>query len=419
MLNSALISLKAFRTKGGFNVFFGNIGGKLLGFISTLIVLRILNPEIFGIYSFALALLLILEPLMSLGISGGIFIILPAFKYRSNREFIFKYVFKRYMFYSFIFMCILIILFHFIDVNYEGFDLIFDLLLLYTYMRLLADLMLTYFRVEARNTEFAKYTFLILLTENIIGLFLLYLWGIKFFIIGKTFVILSFLLFLLYKKFDFLKKSIIFPIKKIIVNKLITQGIMVSLANLTAQMNLYLDIIIIGILSVKAHEIATYRAASIIPINLAFIPVSILAVSLINITQNRKDKLFIKRYFLKHSILFLSFSIIGLILWFFFGDIFVKILGEKYINSKELIDILVIYLIFSFTLRIPIGNILGSLGKQNVNIIGALSVIILNILFNIILYPTMGIRGVAISTVLSISIPAVFMAVYFYKKILK
>lgn len=175
-------------------------------------------------------------------------------------------------------------------------------------------------------------------------------------------------------------------------------GIYTSLGGLTSQLIFSVDILTIGFLIKDPTSVALYKAASLIPFSLLFIPNGFIKTDLVKITRESKNKTFLKDYSKNYMLLFLIVSIVVFLLLHFFSNQIMLLFGTEYKNSSSLITVFAIGIVGAFVLRTPFGNILTAVGWSKINTLIAITVLTLDVVLNIILVNRYGLIGAAYST---------------------
>ena len=163
--------------------------------------------------------------------------------------------------------------------------------------------------------------------------------------------------------------------------------------------------------------IASYKAATLIPSALTFIPLGIITFIYPYFAENNFNYKWIKE---KTLVLFkilgvvngiISVTLILLAPWI------IKLLwGVEYIDSLIPFRILAFNFFLSGTFRIPAGNILAMLKNVKINLIVSIAAGTTNIFLDILLIQKLGAEGAAIATVLVVMLSVVIsMPVLLYK----
>lgn len=138
------------------------------------------------------------------------------------------------------------------------------------------------------------------------------------------------------------------------------------LNNSISQLVYLADLFIIGILIKDVNMIASYKAATILPFALNFIPISLMTFVYPYFAKNKDDKVWIKEKLLlmqKYLILFNLFITVVLIAA---APLVIKIIfGEQYLDSVNIFRVLCVSYFVASSFRIPAGNILVMMRKVN------------------------------------------------------
>lgn len=407
---------------GFFHIFSSNILNKIMVFAGGIFLVRILNKQDFGLYSYSQNLLEIFLLINGFGITEGLLQYGSKTRKRIKKEKYVKYSLKIGLL-SNIFIFLLLILF-----------LIFGKLKIYEAKKILLMMSLlpifnTFFsiiqiklRIELKNREMAKIsnvnTFL-----NILGMLIgAYFYGLYGLIIGKyAGIILSIFYSFRYIKYTFIrwKKIEVLSQEK---KKDIQKFSFIALINNSISQILYImDIFLIGYLIADKLILASYKIATLIPVALNFIPISVMIYIYPYFAQNSNDIKWVRESYinlLKYS--FVINVIISLILVIFSKSIIRFVFGENYLDAQLPFIILSVGYFFSATLRIPSGNIINAIGKIKFNFYNTLISGIVNIILDIYLIKKIGSVGASYATLLVFIISGIigniFLFRYLYSK---
>jgi len=169
----------------------------------------------------------------------------------------------------------------------------------------------------------------------------------------------------------------------------------------------------IGILLAQSTQVATYKAASLIPFSLIFIPSVFMQTDFVYIAEKYEQKQYLISYYKKYLMVFLLITAVILGIWYSCGDLIVRIFGPEYIDAKPLINILMINVFTTFLFRVPLGNMLAAVGKASWNSYSAMALLGINLLLNLWLIPLFGVYGAAYATVSSIALSSLLNVILF------
>ena len=277
-------------------------------------------------------------------------------------------------------------------------------------------------RIELKNREMAKIsnvnTFL-----NILGMLIgAYFYGLYGLIIGKYVgIILSIFYSFKYIKYTFIrwKKIEVLSQEK---KKDIQKFSFIALINNSISQILYImDIFLIGYLIADKLILASYKIATLIPVALNFIPISVMIYIYPYFAQNSNDIKWVRENYI--NLLKYSFFInifISTILVIFSKNIIRFVFGENYLDAQLPFIILSVGYFFSATLRIPSGNIINAIGKIKFNFYNTFISGIINIVLDVYLIKKIGSVGASYATLLVFIISGIigniFLFRYLYSK---
>ena len=402
---------------GFFHIFSSNILNKIMIFAGGIFLVRILNKQDFGLYSYSQNLLEIFLLINGFGITEGLLQYGSKTRKRIKKEKYVKYSLKIGLL-SNIFIFLLLILF-----------LIFGKLKIYEAKKILLMMSLlpifnTFFsiiqiklRIELKNREMAKIsnvnTFL-----NILGMLIgAYFYGLYGLIIGKYVgIILSIFYSFRYIKYTFIRWKKIEALSQE-KKKDIQKFSFIALINNSISQILYIiDIFLIGYLIADKLILASYKIATLIPVALNFIPISVMIYIYPYFAQNSNDIKWIRENYtnlLKYSFFINIF--ISFILVLFSKTIIRFVFGENYLDAQLPFIILSVGYFFSATLRIPSGNIINAIGKIKFNFYNKLISGIVNIILDIYLIKKIGSVGASYATLLVFIISGIIGNIFLFK----
>lgn len=402
---------------GFFHIFSSNILNKIMIFAGGIFLVRILNKQDFGLYSYSQNLLEIFLLINGFGITEGLLQYGSKTRKRIKKEKYVKYSLKIGLL-SNIFIFLLLILF-----------LIFGKLKIYEAKKILLMMSLlpifnTFFsiiqiklRIELKNREMAKIsnvnTFL-----NILGMLIgAYFYGLYGLIIGKYVgIILSIFYSFRYIKYTFIRWKKIEALSQE-KKKDVQKFSFIALINNSISQILYIiDIFLIGYLIADKLILASYKIATLIPVALNFIPISVMIYIYPYFAQNSNDIKWIRENYtnlLKYSFFINIF--ISFILVLFSKTIIRFVFGENYLDAQLPFIILSVGYFFSATLRIPSGNIINAIGKIKFNFYNTLISGIVNIILDIYLIKKIGSVGASYATLLVFIISGIIGNIFLFK----
>ena len=419
------LSLKLI-VKSSIFVFIGFVIAKIFGYLYRIIIARYFGPEIYGLFSLAIIILVWFVTIASLGFSEGI--IRFASLYRGKKEFEkIKYLLK----FSLIFLLITGIISGLILYSMSGFISIkiFNNQDLIIFLKIISFIIPIYllsntFLAIIQSFERIKfYSFLADFLNNFIKLStLIVLIFIGFnsnslifsFMLGTISIFLGSYLYCKYKipeLFGIIK--IKNETKKEVISELFYYSWPLIFSSIFYNVLPYLDSFLIGYFN-GATDVGIYNAAVPIAELLMLTPFLFARLFFPLITREYSQKNFevIKELSkqVEKWILILNLPLFILIL--LFPGAFINILfGSEYILAENSLRFLAIGFLF-FTLSVVLSYLITMIGKSKTILINIIIVSILNLILNILLIPRYGISGAAFATMISHIILA---SIYFFQ----
>ena len=386
-----------FRNRNGLYVFFAIITNKIFAFILSVVVMKQLTTTDFGLVAYAYNIISFVVPFAGFGIFQSLSRFGPIQPAQFAKKQLFRFVFARGLAASAI-LALLVVLFATIiplslPESYPYLALISLMVIsLFTY-----EMVKIYYRIYHLNKIFS----IIEIAQSglllVSGIVLTYFWG------GLGYI------------FALVACPLVVSIFIIVRNKLLTgapqkhytreqkksfwyYGLYTSLGGVSSQLIYSIDILSIGYLIKDANSIALYKAASLIPFALMFIPSGVMQTDIIKITQEYRNKVFLERYAANYIKLFGFISIFVYILLVFLAPSLMRFLGSDYGAATHLIPTFALGLMGAFVFRIPFGNIITAIGLAKRNTQISMAVVVLDVILNYFFIKKYGIIGAAYTT---------------------
>ena len=404
--------LKNFIDKEGTYVFASSLFTKICSFLTSLILIRILSPDEFGVLSYVLSALAFFIPFSGGGMQHSFLRYAPMLDDKENRLGLFQHSLFRGLLFSFFLAFALFLLMPWLNSAVGNTSIYFSWFIFYLFSFFLIELVKMRYRVDNQNKKYAVIDVYLSALVLCFGTGLAYLYGPLAYVI--VFVTVPLVLGLVHIKVP-VKVAVKIP------EKYYSYGIWVGIGGIASQLMYSLDVFLVGKLIQDPQQVAIYRSASIIPIALFFIPNAYITTHYTDLAKNSMDKEYLIRFAKDYIKLFsvLAF-VLGALLYFISDSIISILFGEEYAEAAYLFEILILGMVGAFILRIPFGNMLASVGKSNWNAIVAFIILVLNGILNYYAIYAWGIVGAAIvtSSLLWISgiLSLVLFSVYLKKK---
>ena len=384
-----------FISRSGNAIFISTILSRILSFVGSLVVLRLLDNKELGVILFAFSIIQFIIPIAGFGLHQSLLRYGALLKSNKEKEKLFSYVLKNGVIGSLILIIIVILVGWFIPFQFKKTFYYLSLLSTAILTNFLFELVKTQFRLQHKNILFAKAEFFqsFLLVVLIFSL-TMYLEGLGYVIALISAPLLSAIVLVKKLKITFYFKSDL-TITNLDFWK---YGFFGGLSNVVTQLLFIIDIILIGELMSDPLLVTQYKYISIIPFSLLFLPRIFIAADFVTFTEKINQKEYIKKYIKSYMLFFSFLSIIIFSLSYLFSDSILLIFGEQYVKYSDSFLILIFGVNGIFILRGLFGNLLSSIGKMSVNYYIVSAALIINIISNYYLISRYGIKGAAITS---------------------
>lgn len=401
-----------FKNKGHF-VFLSFLIAKICGFATSIILIRLLSKEDFGILNIVLSLMVIFLPLSGFGGPQGLLrfgVLLPNKKAKNNLS---RYLFSL----GFWQELVLVVIFLAVSVLYlEKYEYIFFIFVAAAFRLLgyyFVSFIQSYYRINNRNQVFS----IISNVVNIIGLIstviLTYLFGFKGYLISFAFVPF---LSLIWLKKNMWKGVVTKPENSKSIKE---YGVFTSITALSSEALFAFDMLLLSVW-MNESAVADYKVAILLPANVTFLATSFMQTDFPQIAKNHLDKAYLVNYIKNYLKIFIPICIIILVVFYFGGSFIMNLLfGEKYHGNSMVMFILMIGFTLGMLCFNLFGNMLPAVGKVRVNTY--VSVISLLLLFSLsyFLTPKFGIEGMAMSMATTLVFTGIIYAIVFFRYLQK
>ena len=384
-----------FISRSGNVIFISTILSRILSFVGSVVVLRLLDNKELGVILFAFSIIQFIIPIAGFGLHQSLLRYGALLKSNKEKEKLFSYVLKNGVIGSLILIIIVILVGWFIPFQFKKTFYYLSLLSTAILTNFLFELVKTQFRLQHKNILFAKAEFFqSFLLVVLIFTLTMYLEGLGYVIALISAPLLSAIVLVKKLKITFYFKSDL-TITNLDFWK---YGFFGGLSNVVTQLLFIIDIILIGELMSDPLLVTQYKYISIIPFSLLFLPRIFIAADFVTFTEKINQKEYIKKYIKSYMLFFSFLSIIIFSLSYVFSDSILLIFGEQYVKYSDSFLILIFGVTGIFILRGLFGNLLSSIGKMSVNYYIVSAALIINIISNYYLISRYGIKGAAITS---------------------
>ena len=363
--------LSRFFSNKGHHVFFSFLIAKICGFLGSLVIIRLLPENEYGILSIVMSVCAIFLPFSGFG-SNQIFLRYGAISEKENKQNLSSYLFFKGIFNEIILIVIFVGISLFYAPKYENIIIIF----LFFGIRLmgfyLSNHIQTYYRISGKNDIFAKVSNAINIGGFILLLVLTYLF--KFYGYLLAIALIPYLSLFWLKKEMFSAKRIVYDNKK----EIWRFGIFTAATSVISETLFSLDVMLLGFL-MNENAVANYKVAILLPSNITVLAISFMQSDYPLLSKNYQNKNFLRSYIKNYYKIFIPICILILGFFYFFKDLLLKVFfGTNYSDNSNLMMILLLGFTFGMLSRNLFGNLLPAVGKIEVNTwVSILSLIIL------------------------------------------
>ena len=387
--------IDGFISRSGNAVFISTVLSRILSFIGSMIALRLLDNKELGVILFAYSIIQFMIPVGGFGLHQSLLRYGALLASTRDKEKLFSYVLKHGIVGSLILIIIVLLIGWFISFQFDKTFYYLCILSTAILSNFIFELVKTQFRLQHKNTLFAKAEFF----QNfllVVLIFLLtnYLGGLGYVIALISAPFITAILFVRKLQITFYLNT----------NLSITNvdfwkyGFFGGLSNVVTQLLFIIDIILIGELMTDPLMVTHYKYISIIPFSLLFLPRVFMAADFVSLTEKIGQKVYIRNYIKSYQLFFSLLSLLIFSISCFFSKSILLLFGKEYVNYSDSFVILIFGITGIFIFRGIYGNLLSSIGKMSVNYYIVSIAILINILSNFYLIPIYGIKGAAVTS---------------------
>lgn len=402
---------------GFFHIFSANVINKIIQFGISVVIVRVITKEAFGMWSYANNILSFFLLIEGLGVVPGLLQFASAAKDKEEKLSYLKYALLVGSLFNTILAIAIFLFTIFFELPIRGSTEILRYLSFLPLITILFNTLQVFLRSDLRNKQFSLVTVI-----NTLAFFFGVLIGGYFFEIAGiiwgrylSYFISCFIAAWFVKDYyeSFLKAKLPSSSNR---QEFLKFSIVSMLTNSISSILYLLDTFLIGIFIQSETVVASYKTATLIPFALNFIPASVMTFAYPYFAKNKDNKEVVKKYFLKmQRYLFLLNLVISVLLITFAPFIIKVVFGEEYLDSMIPFRILSLGYLIAATFRIPAGNVIASLRKVKVNFYNSIVSGSANVVLDIILIKRYGSNGAAIATVLIFIISSIISNIYLRK----
>lgn len=374
---------------------FANIFSYFVAFCGSVIYVRLLGKESFGLYTFAFNIVSLFLLVNGFGAASGVLQYVSKAKTEVEQQDYLRFAFQSGSLFN---LCISILIVAYaliIPLPVPQAKPILLAMALFPVGRLYMDVFQSYMRATQQNILQSKFLIInncILLASNVVGILTFSLYGLVY----STYI--GYLIMLIYSTWQFNLPPIFkfYRFMHINVRQFISYSFLTTLTNAFSGVIFVLDIIIISYIVKDPKLIAVYRVATIIPFAINFIPNIAVNYYYPEFAKNSHSPAKIKQLarWISQRIFMFSFAV-SVFLIVAAKPLILMIFGSNYMDSILPFQIISFgyWIIASF--RVVNGNILAALGKARLNFYMTAIILLINITVTYLMVKYYSINGAA------------------------
>lgn len=388
--------LRNFLKNKGHFVFGSLLIAKICGFVSSLIVIRLLSENDFGLISIVASLSAVFLAFSGFGSQQILLRYGSIAKNSKEKKALSVYLLKQGFLYhvvlSVVFLlCSLFYLDRLEKIIYMFIAFAVRLIGVFFYNHIQSQL-----RISRKNKEFAMLNNVVNISGLVLILIFTYFFGISGYLVAM--MLMPFFAMFWFKNINLSEKTELKLSKK----EIWKYGFFTAGTAVLGDTLFSLDIILMGFL-MNDSAVANYKTAILIPANLTFIALTFMQSDFPELARNYKNKSFLKYYISNYYKIFIPICLGIFLAIFWLNDFIVKLFfGEKYDGIETSFLILSGAFLLNMLTRNLYGNLLSAVGKMEYNTIVSAFALIILIVFSVFLVPKFGIEGMAISQSLTL-----------------
>lgn len=380
-----------FVKRGGFSVLFSTVLIKLSAIVLSIVVVKLLSKEDYGILSYILSIYAIVIVVAGFGGNYALLRFGSITESLIIRKTYYDYTQYNGLKYTLLVALLVVLYSFFIPQGMKSAQPIIILMSIGLFTFYALETMRSYFRIINLNRLYSKinvYNSLILVVSTVILTYLLQVYGYIIAIIITP--LITFILFR--SKIPRIDCKYDIQISK---KEYWGYGIHTSISAIANQIIFSIAPLLLAILNEPQSAIANFRVATIIPLNLLTLP-GILMISDFNfLSRNYKNVKSLKKYYISYLKVVIPISLVVFLLLSIYADTVIELLfGKQYLNCKHTYQIFMIATFITYIFRNPLGNILLAVGKAKWNGYNTYVFCGLYILFSLVFYQYWGIWAI-------------------------
>jgi O-antigen/teichoic acid export membrane protein len=403
--------IKNFFERSGSYVFSATVISRLLSFLASWIALQLIPNQELGIVIYAFQIVSFIIPIAGFGLHQGLIRYGAKLNTIEEKNSLFVYTFKKGILVSIGIVALIIISAFLLNFENEKTSFYLILLSIAVVTHYVFELIKIQFRLHKNNKNYSYSE----VTFNIILVLLIFILSYYFKELGYA---IALIITPLITSVFFIKKlNLNFKSKQklsIINVGFWKYGFFASLSNITTQLLISIDIILIGNILNNMELVTAFKYVSLIPFSLVFLSQVFMITDFVDFTEKINNKKYIYKYIKNYILLFLTISFFCVGFIYFFGESILLIFDVDYAKYYDSLTILTIGISGILILRGLFGNLLSSIGMAHLNFIITSTAVLLNIILNYLLIPKYGLFGAAITSSMIMWFTGILSALFFF-----
>ncbi|PKF72961.1 oligosaccharide flippase family protein [Chryseobacterium sp. PMSZPI] len=408
--------IKAFLNNDGQHVFISLLVAKICAFSGSLFMIRILSEKEFGMMSIVASVFAIFAPFSGFGSPQSLIRFGSLCGSEEEKKELSAYLFRKGFFYQ-LALSIVFFLLSFLYVSHYYY--IFYIFFFFT-IRLMGFYFLSHIqsnsRIYLKNKEFATVNNVINISGLLMMIVFSFFWGLYGYLIAIA--IAPFLSLFWYKESLW---KIRISLKNFTSKEIWNFALHASATALLSDALFSADILLLSFFT-NENAVANYKVALLIPSNIIFLALSFMQSDYPILAQNYRNKTFLTHYIINYYKIFVPISLVVLVVGYFLSKTILQLFfGAQYTHNSIIFSLLLAAFCGSMLLRNLYGNLLSAVGLMKMNTLySALSLILLG-LISYFLVPEGGVKGMAVSMTIVLTVSGLLMMLSFlsYLKNLK
>lgn len=412
-MEKALSKVKTLFKTGFFHIFGSSVINKIIAFMSSVVLVRILSKAEYGTFTYAWNIYSIVLIFNGMGIESGVL------QLSSERSGDVGYANRASNFgtrfglkFNLLLVVVLLGIGMFAPLKIDGGRRILCALSLLPVFQLMFNMTSSYLRSQKRNQEYAKLQVINTVLVFVISAVSAYVFREIGMVLGYYVAYISTVLvgFLAYHV-RLIRKDIqgigedTKPLLKIAAITMVNNGL--------SQLMYLLDVFVLGIVDPQETILASYKVATMIPAALAFIPLSLITYLYPYFAEHKDDGKWCLTHYKQILVGLGSFNLLISVTLLVLAPFIIRILyGDQYLDAVPVFRILAANYFFSGTFRIFSGNLLVTQRKLKFNLFVAIISSLTNVVCDYFFIQWWGSIGAALATVMVVFVSSVMSTTY-------